>query len=203
MQKNNGFRILKNTGVLCIMSVLIAMVIVLSRVLRVDLGFARFTLGSVCTIMGGLWFGPAAGGIIGGLADLLGSLLQGYAPNPIIAAGAVLWGVIPALLLRWTVGTRLRRIMVIASSVVLTSVVCCLGFSTAGLVLMLGYDLRAILPVRLMQFAVMTPVYCILVCSLYFSPVTAFLDRTVTTYHPRRDDVQNTMFSEGAKQTGL
>ena len=99
MQKNNGLSILKNTSVLCILGVLTAMVIVLARVIRVDLGFARFTLGSVVTVMAGLWFGPVGGGFVGGLADLLGSFMQGYAPNPLITVASILWGVIPALML--------------------------------------------------------------------------------------------------------
>ena len=184
MKKYGAFEVLKHTSVLCIMGVLIAMVIVLSRVLRVDLGFARFTLGSAVTVMGGLWFGPVAGGLIGGLADLIGSLLQGYAPNPIIGLGAVLWGVIPALFLRYAVGSRLRKSLVISASVVLTSVICTLGLTTAGLVLMLGYQFWAIMPTRLTQFAAMTTVYCVLICCLYFSPVTDFLRRTVTIYQP-------------------
>ena len=47
-----------------------------------------------------------------------------------------------------------------------------------------GYNFWAILPTRALQFAAMTPVYCVLVCCLYFSPVTSFLRRHVVTYRP-------------------
>ena len=190
------------TAILGIMGVLIAMVILLSRVLRVDLGFARFTLGSVCTVMGGIWFGPAAGGLIGGVADLLGSFLQGYAPNPLITVSAVLWGVIPALMLRYVDGTKGRKVLILSLSVVLTSLVCTMGFTYAGLVLMLGYDYRAILPARLLQFAGMTPVYCILVCSLYFSPVTKYLRKTVGIYEPAGKAAFYDMTGEDRKTAG-
>ena len=191
MQKNNqidkssnkGFGILKNTSVLCILGVMTAMVIVLARVLRVDLGFARFTLGSVVTIMAGLWFGPVAGGTVGGVADLLGSFMQGYAPNPLITIASILWGVIPALMLRFVTGSKTRKVLMLCLSVLITSIVCTLGFTYAGLV-MIGYDFRAILPTRLAQFAAMTPVYCVLVCCLYFSPVTSYLRQNVVTYNP-------------------
>ena len=168
------------------MGALTAMVIVLARVLRVDLGFARFTLGSVCTVMGGLWFGPAAGGLIGGVADLLGSFLQGYAPNPLICIASILWGVIPALMLRFVTGSRSRKAGMLSLSVVLTSVICTLGLTTAGLI-MIGYHPGAILPSRLAQFAVMTPVYCILVCCIYYSPVTSYLKKTTYVYQPWTD----------------
>ena len=184
MQKNNGLSILKNTSVLCILGVLTAMVIVLARVIRVDLGFARFTLGSVVTVMAGLWFGPVGGGLVGGLADLLGSFMQGYAPNPLITVASILWGVIPALMLRYVTGSKARKITMLSLSVIITSIVCTMGFTYAGLVLFLGYNFWAILPTRALQFAAMTPVYCVLVCCLYFSPVTSFLRRHVTTYRP-------------------
>lgn len=58
------------------------------------------------------------------------------------------------------------------------SIVCCavlgtLVLTTSGLVLMNGYDLRAILPGRLIQCGTMIPVYCVLTNLLYYSPLTA------------------------------
>ncbi len=172
MQKKKS--LFRNTFILVSISALAAVNIILSRVLRIDLGFARFTLGSLAPVMAGLWFGPAAGALTGGIADVLGSFLSGYAPNPLITVSSVLWGVLPALMLPLVRGSRMRRMVMLSLLVILTSVVCTLGFTTAGLV-MLGYDLMAIFPTRLAQFAAMTPVYCILVNCLYYSPVTAFV----------------------------
>ena len=47
------------------MALLIAMHLVLTRVLVIDLGAYRISVGSVCTILAGLWLGPVAGGVCG------------------------------------------------------------------------------------------------------------------------------------------
>ena len=156
------------------MGVLTAMSIVLTRFLPIDLGFARFSLGSVPVIAAGLWFGPLAGALTGLAADLIGSFLQGYAPNPVITAAAMLWGVLPALVRPHLKGSREKCIALLSAAIAGTSVISTLGLTTAGLV-MLGYRLEAIFMTRVFQFCVMTPVFCVLVSLLYFSPVTAFL----------------------------
>ena len=80
-------------------AVLVAMNIILSRVFAVNIGPAlRITISTTPVFLAGLWFGPAVGGICGGAGDLLGSLFQGYAPNPLIIASAILCGLIPGLM---------------------------------------------------------------------------------------------------------
>ena len=70
---------LSNTFFLVSVALMAALGIVLTRVLRVDLGFARFSLGQMASIMAGLWLGPVGGALSGGIADVAGSFLQGYA----------------------------------------------------------------------------------------------------------------------------
>lgn len=173
--RKNTYKTIWNTQTLVFMGVLVAMTLVFSRMLAISLGFARFTLGSVCTIMAGLWFGPAAGAACGFAADILGCLMQGYAVNPLITVGTMMWGLVPALMKPLITGGKVRKAAVLSASVVLASVLCTLGFTYAGLVLLLGYDFWAILPTRLAQFAAMTPVYCVLSCCLYFSPLTSMI----------------------------
>ena len=84
----------KNIGV---HALLIAMHLVLTRVLVIDLGAYRISVGSVCTILAGLWLGPVAGGVCGLCADIIGCFMKGYAVNPFITVAAILWGVLPAL----------------------------------------------------------------------------------------------------------
>ena len=45
---------------------------------------------------------------------------------------------------------------------------------------MLGYNFYAIMPGRLVQFVIMIPIYCVLTCLLYFSPLTAMVAGNVT-----------------------
>ena len=49
-----------NVKTLVFMALLIAMHLVLTRVLVIDLGAYRISVGSVCTILAGLWLGPVA-----------------------------------------------------------------------------------------------------------------------------------------------
>ncbi|MCR5162330.1 MAG: folate family ECF transporter S component [Lachnospiraceae bacterium] len=165
-----------NSRMLAILGVLIAMQIILSRMLRIDLGFARITLSSVCPIMAGLWFGPLPGAVCGLTADILGSFLSGYAPNPLITAAAAVWGILPALALYFLGrGSRKRKIIAICAGIVASGLLGTMGLTYAGLV-MLGYNPAAIFTARVIQFALMTPIYSILSCCLYFGPVTDFLE---------------------------
>ena len=138
-----------NVKTLVFMALLIAMHLVLTRVLVIDLGAYRISVGSVCTILAGLWLGPVAGG---------------------------LWGVLPALAKPLFANRKKTgKTVGICVSIVVTAVLSSLVLTTAGLVIMLGYNFYAIMPGRLVQFAIMIPIYCVLTCLLYFSPLTAMV----------------------------
>lgn len=59
MQKNNS-KMKWDTRTLVFQGLLIALHIVLARLVVIDLGSYRITIGSVCTVLTGLWFGPVA-----------------------------------------------------------------------------------------------------------------------------------------------
>ncbi len=170
MERNNKTTI--DTRTLVFMALLIAMQIILSKVVSVDLGFARVTISSLPTILAGLWFGPVAGGLCGMAADILGCLLKGFAINPLITLSTMTWGVIPALMSPLMKGTRIQKTVYLCLSIVCCAISGTLVLTTWGLVLMNGYNLYAILPGRLIQCVTMIPVYCILANLLYFSPLT-------------------------------
>ena len=158
------------------MALLVAMHLVLTRVLVIDLGAYRISVGSVCTILAGLWLGPVAGGVCGFASDNIGSFMKGYAVNPFITVAAILWGVLPALV-RPLIANKKKtgKTVGICVSIVVTAILRSLVLTTAGLVIMLGYNFYAIMPGRLIQFAIMIPIYCVLTCLLYFSPLTAMV----------------------------
>lgn len=170
MQKNS--KMTWDTRTLVFLGLLVAMHIVLVRIVVIDLGSYRITIGSICTILAGLWFGPVAGGVSGLISDILGCILKGYAVNPLITVAAILWGVIPALMRPLMAGGKVRKTAMLCVSVVVTAILSTLVFTTAGLVLLLGYNFYAIMPGRVVQWALMTPIYCVLTCVLYFSPLT-------------------------------
>ncbi len=166
---------------------LTALQLLLSRFLAINIGgFARVGLGPVATIMAGIWLGPVAGGLTGLAADLLGCLIQGYAVNPLITLSAVLWGVIPGLLCPPAGFRKMRKILRLCVSIILAAVVCTLVLTTAGLVLIMGYHYYSIMPTRLVQFAFMVPIYCLLVSLLYMSPVTSMVRNALRVRLSRR-----------------
>lgn len=170
MQKNK--KTIWDTRTLVFVGLLSALQIILTRLIVIELGSYRVTIGSVSTILAGLWLGPFAGGISGLISDVLGCMIKGYAVNPFITLAAVLWGVIPGFARAFMSGKKGKKTVIICVSVVITSVFSTLLFTTAGLVLFQGYNLYAILPGRVIQWAIMTPIYCVLTVIMYFSPIT-------------------------------
>ena len=179
MLKNRP-RTVWNTRTIVVLGLMMAITIILTRYLAINVGgWFRLSLGSVATILTGMWFGPAAGFIAGAAADMIGLML---APSggwlPLITLSAAMWGVVPALMTGLIRGGKKRRIVMICLAVVVTSLVCQLGLTTIALVQLYG---PSIIPSRLFQFVCSTPVYCLLVSVLYQSPVTAMVHETAGT----------------------
>lgn len=170
MQKNS--KRTWDTRTLVFMGLLVALHIVLTRLIVIELGSYRISVGSVCTILAGLWLGPVAGGICGLVSDLLGCILKGYAVNPLITLAAITWGVAAGGTRQFLSGGRVKKTVILCTGITLASVLSTLIFTTAGLVWLLGYNFYAIMPGRIVQWAIMTPIYCALTCMIYFSPLT-------------------------------
>lgn len=185
MQKNNNRWSVK---VLVFMSLIVAMNLVLTRIIAVDIGPYRISVGSVCTVLAGLWFGPVAGGCCGLAADILGCFMKGYAINPLITLAAVLWGVIPALLKPFYInhGTSGKTVGIVIS-IIISNIICSFILTTFGLVWIQGYNFAAILPGRLAQLVFNIPLYSILTCMIYFSQITQMI--TDNTYNVKRNSI--------------
>ncbi len=180
--KKNSFKL--DTRTMVFLGLLISMHIVLTRLVVIDIGAYRISVGSVCTILAGLWFGPIGGGICGFVSDILGCLLKGYAINPFITVAAILWGVIPALVRNMYTNSKKKKTAALCGSIVLASIASSLIFTTMGLVLMLGYNFYAIMPGRIVQWAIMTPMYCVLTTILYYSPLTRLVNVMMVSHKP-------------------
>ena len=161
-----------NTRTVVFIALLVAMHIVLTRLIVIELGFCRITIGSICTILTGLWLGPLAGAVGGLVSDLLGCLIKGYVVDPFITLAAMFWGIIPGLIRPMLTGKKIRKIVVLCVAIIIASTVSSLILTTIGLVLFEGYQFMSIIPGRIIQWAVMTPIYCILTVCMYFSPIT-------------------------------
>lgn len=168
---------------LVFMALLVAMHLILTRIIALDLGPYRIAVGSVCTILAGLWLGPLAGGTCGFASDILGCFMKGYAVNPVITIAAILWGVIPALMKPFFVNrSKFGKTVGIVIAVIISNILCSFVLTTIGLVVVQGYSFAAILPGRIAQLILNIPIYSVLTCLIYFSPLTQMVFETHTTY---------------------
>lgn len=165
-----------NVKTLVFMALLVALHLILTRVFVIELGAYRISIGSVSTILAGLWLGPVAGGVCGLCADIIGCIMKGYAINPFITVAAIAWGVIPALARPFFANRKKTgKTVGICVSIFITAILSSMILTTAGLVIFLGYNFYSIMPGRIVQFVIMIPIYCVLTCLLYFSPLTAMV----------------------------
>ena len=122
-----------NVKTIVFAAVLVAMNLVLSRVLAINIGSTlRITVSATPIYLASLWFGPLVGGICGGLGDLLGCLIQGYAPNPLILVSSVLSGVLPAVFKKYVFRDRINT-WKIAVMLIVNGIIGSLGFTVLGL----------------------------------------------------------------------
>lgn len=126
-----------NTKAMVVLAVLTALSIVFDRLLSVSIGTnIRIHLGIVPVMLAGIWFGPIAGGLVGGLADFLGaSVLSGYGFFPLLIISPILKGVIPGLMRRLAIGGKLLNVSLV---VLVTTVVAALCVTPLVLSYMYG-----------------------------------------------------------------
>ena len=77
---------------LVVSAVLIALNIVITRLLSVDVGAVRIGLGFIPIALGSMLYGPVPGAVIAVVSDLLGALLQGKGYWPGFGLSAALLG---------------------------------------------------------------------------------------------------------------
>ena len=83
-------------------AVMTALYIVLDRYLAIIPSTAgtaiKITFAVIPLMLCGYLFGPVAGGACGLAADIIGSFLSGFAPNPLLALKPMMLGLIPGVL---------------------------------------------------------------------------------------------------------
>ena len=144
-----------STRTLTVLALLIAMSIVFSRVLSISTGFVRFNLGSLPVLLAGIVFGPGAG-----LADMIGSILAGYAINPLITLGAASIGLVGGWLWQ-TLSHTLRLGQRLLLSVVAAHVVGSIVINSLALHIFYGYA-WSVLAARVPNALILTAVNTVL-----------------------------------------
>lgn len=159
--------------------VLVAMNLVLARVLAINIGpTLRITVSATPIFLASLWLGPLVGGICGGASDLLGCLIQGYAPNPFILVTSVLAGVIPAVLKKYAFHDKVNT-WKIAVMVAVHGLVGSMGFTTVGLHIYYGTPWSVLYTTRLIQTVALVVANSILVSILYQSVLTRYIKKSI------------------------
>ena len=165
-----------NVKTIVFAAVLVAMNLVLSRVLAINIGSTlRITVSATPIYLASLWFGPLVGGICGGLGDLLGCLIQGYAPNPLILVSSVLAGVIPAVFKKYVFKDKVNT-WKIAVMLIVHGIVGSLGFTVVGLHVYYATPWSVLYATRVIQTIALTIANTILVSVLYPISFTSFYD---------------------------
>lgn len=150
------------------LSFLIALNIVLSRVasIRINIGSVegiRIGFGGFPVILAGIIFGPAAGGIVGAIGDMVGYYINpAGAYVPLFTISAALTGIIPSLVLKLTKHTNWtlwQLIIAIGIGQFITSIILTPYF----LQLAFNIPFFATLPARIIAQGINVPIYAILV----------------------------------------
>ena len=168
-----------NVKTIVFAAVLVAMNLVLSRVLAINIGSTlRITVSATPIYLASLWFGPLVGGICGGLGDLLGCLIQGYAPNPLILVSSVLAGVIPAVFKKYVFKDKVNTWKIAVMLIVL-------GFTVVGLHVYYATPWSVLYATRVIQTIALTIANTILVSVLYQSALTTYVNQVFALQRTR------------------
>lgn len=156
-----------------------AMDIILTRFIAIQTPINRITFGFLPSALIGSLFGPWIGGMAGAVTDLLGIFLfssgMPFFPGFTLSAflGAMVYGV---FLHRKEV--KLRHVTV---AVLLNTVFVNLFLNTLWLMMLQGEAWRAILPIRLLQNAIVAPIRILLIYFVLNQPSLKRFFRKYTT----------------------
>lgn len=168
-----------NTENIVFAGVLVAMNLVLARVFAINIGTTlRITVSATPIYLASLWLGPLAGGICGIASDLLGCIIQGYAPNPFILVTSALAGVIPALMKKYIFHDKLNT-WKIAVMIAIHGLVGSMGFTTVGLHIYYGTPWSVLYATRSIQTLALFAANSILVSILYQSVLTRYVTKRI------------------------
>lgn len=85
--------------IIVIMALLIAMAIILRRILTIHFPIGIISFAGFPIILAGLIYGPASGGIVGAVSDILGYPLYPVGPySPLFTLTSALTGIIPSFI---------------------------------------------------------------------------------------------------------
>ena len=145
---------LRSIKTLVVCALLSALSIIFGKFLNIPIGETlRFSFENTPLFLAGIMFGPLVSGIVAFVADILGSILRGYAINPVITVGAVFTAVSGAFLFKLlkNLPLFLRLLLSVGIAHFLGSVI----IKTVGLTMYSGASYFVLLPLRSINYAIM------------------------------------------------
>ncbi len=167
MQKSTVFK----TSVMVKCGLFVALSIVLTRVFSVNLTpHLRVGIGQVPIMLSGFLFGPIAGGLVGGIADLVGvSLVPNGTPHLGFTFSSMLTGIFPGIFmmrLRYAQTKREEIIYIIIASA-LVMLIPHIILNTFWLTQLLGKGFVVLLPLRALKCVIEFVVNVFIITALY------------------------------------
>jgi riboflavin transporter len=162
--------------------VLVAVSIILTRFAGLMvMNTIRLSFGNIPIYMAGLLLGPVVGGLVGGVADLVGFIINpfGAAFVPHIFLASVMRGIIPPLVVLLLGNNGRNWLVKVIAAVLGAELVSGIFLTTWGLSWLWGTPFAVILPARIIALAVQIPVYTTLTYALtaklrYYVNITAY-----------------------------
>ena len=153
---------------ICLMGLLTALLIVFERTIYIPVGeSSRYSFTFVMVYISGLLLGGIDAMIVTGAADVLGGILAGYSINPLITACVMISGMSAGTLL-----FKERSLIKLSVAIVINQLVCSLLLKSAAFAIFYGGGMHSYphyFTIRIVQFAIMTPVEFVVMFLLYKS----------------------------------
>lgn len=133
----------------------------------------RITFANVPIILAGLFVSPLMGGVCGVVSDLIGCIISGYAPFPILTAAPFVTGLVPSLVFKAS-GLEKRQntgfltnSAVLAFAVLVSHILSSALITTYGLSVMRGVDFVPMFVTRIPSMVIGVAIDAVLICVLY------------------------------------
>lgn len=163
---------------LAVMGLLVALNIIASRYLKIEIGtMIRINFSSSFIMLSGIWLGPIGGAIVGLVSDLLGCMIGGYAINILYTLMPVMIGVICGFCepIFRKAKRNLAGVLIYGALIFAITLVASVFYGTWALSVYYGYPFMLNFWARLGQGVISTVMNTAVVYLLYRSQVTTIL----------------------------
>lgn len=164
---------------LAVMGLLVALNIIASRYLKIEIGtMIRINFSSSFIMLSGIWLGPIGGAIVGLVSDLLGCLVGGYSINILYTLMPVMIGVICGFcepVFRKMKNRQVIGVLTYGALIFAITIVASVFYGTWALSVYYGYPFMLNFWARFGQGILSTIMNTTVVYLLYRSPVTGMV----------------------------